>query len=198
MLILGLTGQSGAGKGYVSTLFAEHGIPSIDCDAVSREVCIPNAPCTLALAKEFGSDILSENGTLLRRELATRAFADEFATHRLNQITHPFILKALEEKIKKYAQNGCRALLLDAPTLFESRLDQRCDHIIAVTAPYSVRMERIRARDGLTEAQAQLRLHAQKEEAFYTSRADFIIVNEKTESCDDQVDHILKQLSLIQ
>ncbi len=197
MLILGLTGQSGAGKGYVAALFAKHHLPSIDCDAVSREVCAPNAPCTVALAQAFGSDVLDGQGALLRRELAKRAFATPEATETLNRVTHPFILDALHAKMATYEKQGCHALLLDAPTLLESGLDRQCDRIIVVTAPRALRRVRIRARDGLTEAEADLRLDAQKEEAFYLASADFVIVNDNTTDCESQVRAVLEHLSLI-
>lgn len=195
MLILGLTGQSGAGKGYVASLFAKQGIPSIDCDAVSRAVCAPGAPCTLALAQAFGTDILDADGALLRRKLANRAFADPTSTARLNQITHPFILAAVEEQITAMAQAGHRALLLDAPTLLESGLDRRCDAIIFVSAPHSLRLRRICARDGLSEAEAALRLQAQKADDYYLARADYTIVNDEQAACEEQVRFVLDKLS---
>ena len=195
MLILGLTGQSGAGKGYVASLFAKHGIPSIDCDAVSRAVCAPSAPCTLSLAQAFGADILDADGALLRRKLANRAFADLTLTAQLNQITHPFILAAVEEQLAAMAQAGHRAVLLDAPTLLESGLDRRCDAVIFVSAPYSVRLRRICARDGLTEAEATLRLQAQKADDYYLARADYTIANDEQVSCEEQVRSVLEKLS---
>lgn len=196
MLILGLTGPSGAGKGYVCELFARYNVPSIDCDAVSKSIYLPGAPCTLELAEAFGRDILSSDGTLLRRELAQRAFSDPASTQKLNRITHPHILAALEEKIAVFASQNTQALILDAPTLIESGLHRRCDRVICVSAPQEIRLSRILQRDRLTLQQANTRIHAQPPMASYRAASDFEIVNDGTQDLEAQVLAILKACDL--
>jgi len=94
MIVLGLTGGMGAGKGYVAGVFAEYGVQSIDTDQVSRQVCQPGQPCLAQLTEAFGEEILLEDGSLNRKKLAEIAFADADSTALLNQITHKHILAA--------------------------------------------------------------------------------------------------------
>lgn len=197
MQILGLTGPSGAGKGYVCRLFARYGVASVDCDAVSKRIYQPGAFCTLELANAFGADILDENGALLRRKLAQRAFADAVSTQKLNRITHPHILAEVEKELQRFAAQGARAVLLDAPTLLESGLHHRCDRLICVTAPYALRRARIIERDALSLAQADLRLNAQPADAFYRDACDFEIRNDGANDCEAQVKAILRELHLL-
>ena len=82
MKILGLTGQSGAGKGAVAALFAEHGIPSVDTDAVYHELLIPPSACLDELTAEFSGAILNPDGTLNRPALAALVFEPSEEGHR--------------------------------------------------------------------------------------------------------------------
>ena len=58
MLIIGLTGPSGAGKGVVGAVLASHGIPSIDTDRVYHKLLVPPSACLDALVDRFGKDVM--------------------------------------------------------------------------------------------------------------------------------------------
>lgn len=171
--ILGLTGPTGAGKSTVAATAAEMGFFVVDCDLVARQVTYEKGVLA-ALADAFGSDII-ENGELSRRTLALRAFASPTATQRLNEITLPVIVARIEEMIK-----GKESVLLDAPTLFESGLNTRCNAVIAVLAAESTRRERITVRDALSSDLADARLSAAKLDEFFISRCDEVIYNDGT------------------
>ncbi len=196
MLILGLTGRSGSGKGYLSQVFSQYGIPSIDCDRVSKDVCAPHSACAFELAQAFGDDIL-ENGVLQRKKLAQRAFVSEEKVALLNSITHPHILSALQTQIEGYRLKNCKAVLLDAPTLFESGLHRQCDVIICVTSSDKMRLNRIKMRDSLSEEDAKLRLQRQKSDAEFRALSDFEIINDGACDLATQVTQILNQLHLL-
>ena len=92
---------------------------------------------------------------------------------------------------------AAKGLLIDAIALIES--GQKGAAVIAVTAPYEVMLSRIMARDGLSEAEARRRLDAQKEEDFFVSHADYVIVNNgDAGTLEQQVDVIARQLGLCQ
>lgn len=173
-MIIGLTGQTGAGKSTVCAFIKEKAIAVIDCDMVSREVTEKGSSVLKKLAEAFGADVLFEDGSLNRRLLAEKAFSSKEKTQLLNSITHPEILKAIKEKINEHSSEN---ILLDAPTLFESGADKLCDKIIAVVADENLRKSRITARDNLTEKQVSLRLSAQKDDKFYIEKADAVIIN---------------------
>ena len=87
--------------------------------------------------------------------------------------------------------------MLDAPLLIESGLHQKCDHVIAVLAPQALRTSRIMERDGLTTAEAESRIAAQKDDEFYRNQADFLFVNDgDSAEAEGFVASLLSQLSI--
>lgn len=176
MKIIGLTGPSGTGKGFVSELLASRGIPSIDTDAVYHDILEPPSDCLDELVSAFGDAVL-KNGRLDRPALAAIVFSDKAGLSLLNLITHKYILAKTDELLSMYRQNGCVAVAVDAPALFEAGYDGKCDFTIAVTAPKEIRIERIMKRDTLTRHAAEQRINGQQPEDFYTSRATYTINN---------------------
>jgi dephospho-CoA kinase len=158
--LIGLTGQTGAGKSTAAGILAGLGCGVIDGDALAREAVLPGSPVLAALAQRFGHDIINSDGTLNRGLLASRAFADETARRALNAITHPAITALAAQRAE--ALCGSRAIVVDAAALLESALAALCDHIIVITAPEALRLRRILARDGLTPEAAQTRVRAQR------------------------------------
>ncbi len=169
--IIGLTGPSGAGKSVVAAVAEELGFFVVDCDAVARRA-VEDENLLFALCEAFGGDIIKDGG-LDRRLLALRAFSSADNTALLNRLTLPVIVGHIEKMIE-----GKSAVVLDAPTLFESGLDKRCDLVIGVLADESIRRERIVARDALTERDAAARMKAAKTDEFFRSRADLLLIND--------------------
>ena len=184
MKILGLTGQSGAGKGVVASLLKEHGIPAVDADAVYHELLIPPSPCLDELRAEFSDAILNADGTLNRPALSALVFAptDEGKARlrRLNEITHRYVVEQTLAMLEEYEKRGCRAAVIDAPLLIEAGLHRNCDHVIAVLADREIRIARLLERDRLSIEQISARLDAQKDASFYIEHADSLVYNNGT------------------
>lgn len=177
MIKIGLTGPTGAGKSTVAAFLADKGFPTISADAVAREVTKVGSPTLPLLAEAFGADILLDDGSLDRGALAARAFATPAATARLNAVTHPAIIRLIDEKAAFLEESGVKAVIIDAPLLFEAGVDKTCDHTVAVVANNRIRLSRIIARDELSEAAAKQRMGAQPDVEFYTSRAEVALFN---------------------
>ena len=170
--IIGLTGPTGVGKTTLCECALSLGIDVINCDKVARETT--KEPALLeALSLEFGADVV-KNGELDRKLLASRAFSSPQKTERLNEIVLPAVVARIKSLI-----NG-KTVLLDAPTLYESGLNEICDTVIAVLSTRAKQKERIMARDNLSEAEAEIRLSAQKDNSFF-SRANYTVYNNNTE-----------------
>ena len=176
--IVGLTGPTGSGKSEVARVLAGHHIPVIDADELARQVVEPGSECLRRLVEEFTEDILHDDGSLNRRQLARRAFATPEDTQLLNSITHPYIIERTKRILMTLEQMREPAAVIDAPLLFESGMDAICEFTTAVVAPREWRLRRIRERDGLSEKEAEGRMAAQQEEAFYAERADRLIRND--------------------
>lgn len=170
--VIGLTGPTGAGKSTVAAAFAAHGCKIIDADQLARSA-VEITECVNALKKEFGADIVETGGVLNRQLLAKRAFANPQKAARLNEITHPIILREVLAQIEQAAEN--QTVVLDAPLLFESGADRFCAKTVAVTAPVEVRLSRVVQRDSIPVELARARIAAQHEESYYTQRADYVV-----------------------
>ena len=184
-LIVGLTGQTGAGKTTVCSYLRQCGIAVIDADIVAREQMNNNAELLSVLSREFSPDIVTKSGSLDRKKLAQLAFVDEKSVNKLNKLCHPIIIKAINEKIAELKKDN-NIIVLDAPALFESGADKICDFIVAVIAPENVRLDRLVKRDNLTPSEAIKRIRIQKNDLFYTSKASYVIIN------DGDVDKLLE------
>lgn len=178
--IIGLTGQSGAGKTTVSAVFRRNGFAVIDADVISREVVQKSSPCLGELAEVFGNEIITDDGELDRKKLANIAFSDKEKLRQLDGICYPYIIFRIIKKIEELAAEGEKLILLDAPTLFEANADDLCDLIISVTADRDIRAKRITERDNITAEAAEKRFDSQYSEHFFVSHSDFVIKNNKS------------------
>ncbi len=187
VMVVGLTGQTGAGKSTVSKTFREYGFVLINADIISREVVEKGSSCLAEIKDCFPESVISPDGTLNRRELASIIFSDVSKKELLNSIMYPYIVGRILQEIHEYADEGRKMILLDAPTLFESRADDFCELIISVVAKEPLRLERIMKRDSLTQEQAQQRIDSQLPESFFIGHSDFIIKNNKDRTNLDEV-----------
>ena len=176
-MIIGLTGQTGAGKSTVSQILRDQGAAIVDADQVARQVVGCGSGCLAEIALEFGIGVLQADGTLNRRKLGDIVFHDKQKLRRLNQITFPYITREIQETIDRHKREGTQWSILDAPTLFESGSNKMCDKVISVIASPELRRNRIMIRDNITEEQADSRIASQHEDEFYTQRSDYVLEN---------------------
>ena len=159
MPVIGLTGPTGAGKSTAAGMLAALGCGVVDGDALAREITAPGSPVLTQLAARFGEDIICKGECLDRALLAERAFADEKSRRDLGLITHPAITALALTRAK--ALQGARAVVFDAAALLESEMAHACDHILVITAPEALRLERILKRGGVSQRAARQRIAAQ-------------------------------------
>ena len=183
--ILGITGGSGAGKTTVSDFFREKGIEVVDGDKVSRLIMEPGEACLEETVKNFGEEILDENGFLIRKKLGQIVFADSEKLEILNKITHKYITEYFFEKVKKSRSD---IVGFDGAALFESGLDSVCNAVLGVIADEDIRVERIIKRDGISEENARLRINSQKNNQFYIEKCDFLVYNNGKEEISEQLE----------
>lgn len=175
--IIGLTGQSGAGKSTVTKLFESKNAVIINADMLVNELYEPKSPCLKMLSAVFGEEIINNNKTINRRNLAHKVFATKGNTELLNSLVHPYVIMLFLKKLKSAVSGGAEIIVFDAPQLFESNADVLCDCIVSVTADKDRRIKRICRRDGISEEQAIERINAQLNEEFFRNNSDYIIEN---------------------
>lgn len=197
MIVIGLCGNSGSGKGTVGAYFSKHGIPSIDADLVYRDLIAPGSELVKRLSDNFGTEILNPDLSLNRSALSEKVFSDKsgMLLKKLNKITHSSIIAETERRIDLLSKSGGKAIVFDAPLLFESGFNEKCDFIIAVTADLETKIRRIMKRDSIDYAKARARIDSQLSEDFLRKNADFIIDNSVDNAdIEDSVKKIIKNI----
>ncbi len=175
-MIIGLTGGIGSGKTTVAALFAKKGTVVIDTDIVARDVVAPPSSVLDSIRREFGDALILPDGTLDRSALARVIFGDETKRQKLNQLTHPEILKRVLAMVA--AQPSSAIVVVVVPLLFESGFERSCDQVVAVVAAPDVRRQRLQERDGISGTDVEARMKAQLPEGEYEKRAGVIIRND--------------------
>jgi len=192
---IGVTGPTGAGKSTVCRIFAAYGCAVVDADQVARLVVEPDQPALKALHQLFPAALFQKDGTMDRPAMARYVFSDPEALHKLEGTLYPFIIDEL--KAQAEAAAGARAVILDAPTLFESGCDKLCAETLAVVAPQPIRLDRIIKRDGLSKEDALRRIRAQKDDEWYQIRAHYLLDGSRSiEFLGAQVNALLQRLGL--
>lgn len=177
-MIVGLTGMSGAGKSTVCRVFEDNGFQVIDCDKAAREVSEPGMYALRELSERLSPELIRADGSLDRRKTAEMIFNNPEKRALFNKIIYPYITYNIAEKIKR----GGNYILLDAPTLFEARLELLCGSIVSVTADIESCVRRIIVRDGIPQELARARLRSQHSADFYRERSDFCLENNGTQA----------------
>jgi dephospho-CoA kinase len=170
--VIGLTGPTGAGKSTVAAAFRKLGCIVVDADLAARTIA-DRPDCLDRLKSAFGTDIVRRNNSLDRQKLAGRAFSSPENTRKLNRITHPAIIAECKRHISAALASECKAVILDAPLLFESGTQDLCDATVAVITPDASRRKRIMTRDGIPEEAARKRMAAQHGNDYYRRKADY-------------------------
>jgi dephospho-CoA kinase len=177
-LLVALTGGIATGKSTVSSMFHALGCPIIDADLLAREVVEPGEPALADIAREFGPGVLAPDGRLDRQAMATVVFAAADRRRRLEAITHPRIRERLNARLSELAQRGYDGVVIfDAAVIIESGGYKQMDRLVVVTADEATQLARLRARDGLDEAEALRRIRSQMPLAEKAKLADHVIDN---------------------
>ncbi|KAF9921320.1 hypothetical protein FBU30_008687 [Linnemannia zychae] len=180
MKVVGLTGGIASGKSTVSKTIQSLNIPLIDCDILARLVVEPTHPCYHKLVKQFGTVILQnqEMGQPLDRyKFGTIIFSDPEQRRIANGIIHPAVRNEILKRLFKYWIKGTSLVVIDVPLLLEGELWRIVSDVIVVYCPPETQLERIKARDGLSEEDALARINAQRSLIEKVDYADFVIYN---------------------
>lgn len=172
---LGLTGGIACGKSSASAFLEGMGAKVIDADKISRAVTAPGGAALPAIESCFGADVFMADGSLNRRELASRVFADDAQRRALEGIIHPLVQQQTLKTMRELANAGVNTVILDVPLLYETGMDVLCDEVWVMAVPHEDQVKRIMERDGLDEDQAQARIDAQMSMDEKQRRADRVV-----------------------
>ena len=175
VLHLGLTGGIASGKSTVAQRLVEHGAVLIDADLLAREVVAPGTPGLAAVAARFGAGVLAADGSLDRAALGRLIFADPDARRDLERIVHPAV-RARAAELLASAPDGSVVVQM-IPLLVETGQADAFDLVVVVDVPAQLQVQRLMARDGLGQAEAEARLAAQADRTQRLAAAGAVIDN---------------------
>ncbi|MEN9865804.1 MAG: hypothetical protein RL748_1394 [Pseudomonadota bacterium] len=173
---IGVTGGIGCGKTTVCNLFAEHGASLIDTDVIAHQLTAPGGAAISAITAGFGAGFITPDGALDRARMRELVFTQPDAKTRLEAILHPMIGQQTRQQAM-HAQGPY--LMFVVPLLVESRTwKQKVDRVLVIDCPESLQVERVMARNGMTEAQVKAIMATQASRAERLAAADDVIRNE--------------------
>jgi dephospho-CoA kinase len=183
MLKVGLTGGIGSGKSVVAEIFHVLGIPVFDADTAAREIMEKDAALVSRIKAEFGEDVYTGN-MLNRKRLAEKVFVDPFQLEKLNALVHPAAIQAGVEWADK---QQAPYVIKEAALMFEAGSAFNLPYVIGVTAPKSLRIQRVIERSKLTREEVLARMSRQIDERIKMRLCDFVIVNDEQQMVLPQV-----------
>ncbi len=174
----GITGGIGSGKSTVCRIFEVLGVPVYDADYWAKWLISHDPAVKAAIIATFGPEAYLPDGGYHRAFVAGIVFQDPVKLAALNAAVHP----ALEQHSRAWhdaqARSGCPYTLKEAALLVESGSHRHLDTLIVVTAPEDLRVQRVMARDGLSESAVRARMKSQLPESTKIELADYLIVND--------------------
>ncbi|EDW85194.1 uncharacterized protein Dwil_GK14519 [Drosophila willistoni] len=178
MFILAITGGIATGKSTVSKVFERNGVPVIDADKIAREIVEPGQPCWHKIRAVFGDEVLLPSKELNRAALGKMIFADKELRGKLNKITHPVIHRTIFWRVCKLLITGQPWIVLDLPLLFETGILFDFIHkIVTVSCDSEKQLQRLIARNELTESEARHRVDSQMPLEKKCEKSHFVIDN---------------------
>lgn len=180
MISIGLTGNVASGKTTVADRWREAGVRVIDADRLGHMVLREDEVAKEALLDAFGEGILAADGSVDRSALGEKAFADDDGVRRLNAIVHPPLLERLRAELERAARTGEPVAIVDAALIFEFGMEDDLDAVVLVTAPATVRADRLRRSRGLDDERIARLMAAQMPDAEKRARSDYVVVNDGT------------------
>lgn len=177
----GLTGGIACGKSTVAHLLREaHQIPVIDADQVSRDLVEPGTPALQQLVTAFGASILHEDGRLHRERLRTLMVEDSGVRSTLNGIMHPAIFREVRRRLALFAAGGQLVVGVEAALMIEAGSYTQYDPLVVVSCHPDVQMQRLMARNQLSEEQARAMMAIQMPLTEKERLADELLFNDGT------------------
>lgn len=160
-IIVGITGGIGSGKSTVSRALRVMGCKVYDCDSEAKRITDSSPEVRDSLVGRFGTEVISEAGAVNRQKLAEIVFADKKELEWLNALIHNLVYQNIKDN---FITPDSVVLFIESAILCSSGLDRLTDYIWNVTAPKTIRIERVTKRSGLSAEQVRARIDAQTEE----------------------------------
>jgi dephospho-CoA kinase len=195
VLKIGLTGGIGSGKSTVRDRLQAKGAVVFDADDVAKRLMEEDESVRKDLMDVLGPQTWNEEGRLNRSWIASRIFEDGALRQAVNEIVHPAVYDAFDLAAAAAEAEGAPAIVREAALLPPASIRQRLDVVLTVSAPKTMRLQRVLNRGGLSVSEIEARMNAQPASELYEALADEIICNNGSlEDLQSEVDRIWNRL----
>ena len=180
-MLIALTGGIGSGKSTVADLLRARGAEILDADLFARQVLAPDSPGLREVQDHFGPSVFNSDGTLNRKALAQRIFAEIADRKRLESIVHPRVRKRFIDELERLRASPVppAVIVYVVPLFFEAGIPRHeFDHVATVFTPSDIAVRRVVARDSCQPEEVERRLAAQLAPEEKAALADSVIVND--------------------
>lgn len=176
--VVGVTGGTGTGKTTALDVLRDLGALVIDADLVYHELCRDCSEMLEAINARFPGVV--EEGVLQRKKLGAVVFSDAGVLEDLRNITDPFVEREIDRRLAAHAASGGKYAAVDAINLLDTKLMDYLVASVGITAPEDIRVQRLVAREGISEEYALLRIRAQQPERYFRENCTYVIENNGT------------------
>lgn len=195
MLKIGITGGIGSGKTTVCKVFELLGVPVFYADDVAKSIMYTDPILKRGVLDAFGENSYTQSGDLNRSYISSIVFKDKHELEKLNSLVHPAVFRAFDTWV--LSQREASYVIKEAALLYESDAYKMCDQSILVISPIESRISRVKARDGISAEDIQLRMNRQFSDEQKMKFADHILMNDEKQLLIPQIIQLHQQFLMI-
>ena len=173
-LKIGLTGGIGSGKSAACEIFSELGVPVIDADDIAHNLVKPGMPAFKAITRLFGNEVIASDGTLDRKIIRDKVFANKIDRKKLENVLHPAVYEEISVQAKNINSKYC---IISIPLLLETDASNTVDRILVIDVPRELQIERAASRDQTNKSDINAIIDSQISRKNRLSAADDIVDN---------------------
>ena len=170
MIKIGILGDIGAGKSFISNLF---GYPVFNADTEVRKIYKKNYNCFLKLKYEFPSFITKF--PVLKEEILNLIENKKSNIIKIGKIVHPYVRKNLKLFLKK--NRNKKIVILDIPLLLENKLNSNDMILIFIETKKKDVLKRLKKRQYFNFKLHKIVKNNQLALSIKKKKSDFIIKN---------------------
>lgn len=188
-----LCGGIGSGKSVVARILRLKGFGVYDCDLNATHIMETDCDVVRDIKEIAGEEAYNIDGTLNRKYLAGRLFADSRLRNAVNSIVH----KAVREDVELWLRRSKRHLFVETAIAAESGLADRADEIWLVEADREERSNRVLARDGRNPEETDRIMRSQRHEEeriLALGKKINLIRNNQDDALTPQIDNLLNKI----
>ena len=172
MIRIGIVGDIGSGKSYVSKQF---GFPVFNADLEVSKIYKKNKKCFKKLNKIFPNYIHSF--PIKKKEILKVIFKKKNNIKKINKIVHLEVRSEMNKFLKKNIKK--KAVILDIPLLLENKINNKKDIIVFVKSEKKEVKKRLKKRKNFNPEilkklkKLQLPIEIKKKKSDYVLKNDF-------------------------